>query len=225
MTSTLNAAEQAAATDLRTQIAPLLANGVVCAMRDNRPTGRLHGRISRRLRSWRRAGGARPAQIRAGVRAARLGAGVFKGQLAVAREERARRLPSSSDAEALRKASLPRRLGDLGMKLRRLKRLVRSMKIKISGLLARAAGRSRGRPPRTGRFGLGGENLCRQLSADFGGPRGDEQRRSAWQRAGMSQGEPNSACLLARLPHARKVPRPDRSDHAACGANRRRSSS
>ena len=197
MTSTLNAAEQATATDLRTQIAPLLANGVVCAMRDqpSDPAGYMAEFLA-----VSGAGGAQAVLDRRkfGQECARLDSELvsLKEQLTIAREERARRLPSSSDAEALRNAAVASASWN---EVRRLKRLVRSMKIKISEPLSASDWPiSEGVLLVQGGFGLGGENLCRQLSADFGvslvetegndDPLGNVQE--------CLKERPNSACLL-----------------------------
>lgn len=107
-------------------------------------------------------------QRKFGQECARLDAelGSLKDQLDVARAERARRLPTSSDAEALRSAAVAAASWN---EVRRLKRLVRSMKIKISeplsasdwpiseGVLLVQAGPS-----------MGCEQLCERLATDFG---------------------------------------------------------
>ena len=167
MTSTLNAAEQATATDLRTQIAPLLANGVVCAMRDqpSDPAGYMAEFLA-----VSGAGGAgrrclTGAQIR--QECARLDSepGVFKASSSPSRGRSAR--------AGCHRRAMPRRCERLLLppwnEVRCLKRLVRSMKIKISEPLSASDWPiSEGVLLVQGGFGLGGENLCRQLSADFG---------------------------------------------------------
>ena len=122
----MQSAEQAQASLLRSSVAPVLANGVVCAMRDQPadPAGYMAEYLAAAG-----AGGASAVldKRKFGQECARLDAELesLNEQLVMARAERARRLPESSDAEALRNAAVS---AAAWSETRRLKRLMRSMK-------------------------------------------------------------------------------------------------
>ena len=161
------AAETAQASSLRSMVAPVLANGVVCAMRDqpSDPAGYMAEYLAAAG-----AGGAQKVldQRKFGQECARLDAELesLQEQLAVARSERARRLPDSSDAEAMRNAAVA---AAAWSETRRLKRLMRSMKIKIAEPLSASDWPlSEGVLLVQGPTHLQSVRLCNQLATDFG---------------------------------------------------------
>ena len=163
----LSSSEQSAAQALREEVAPVLANGVACAMRDqpSDPAGYMAEYLA-----VAGAGGAASVldQRKFGQECARLDAELssLKEQLTVARAERSRRLPKPSDADAQRNMAIA---SASWAEVRRLKRLSRSIKIKIGeplnasdwpipeGVLLVQGGKA-----------LGSQKLCAQLAADFG---------------------------------------------------------
>ena len=158
--------EQAKASELRNTIAPVLANGVVCAMRDQPadPAGYMAEYLAATG-----AGGAMRVldQRKFGQECARLDSELesLKEQIDTARAEKARRLPETSDAEALRNAAVA---SASWSEVRRLKRLVRSMKIKISEPLSASDWPlSEGVLLVQGPPHLESKRMCEQLSLDF----------------------------------------------------------
>lgn len=163
----MQSAEQAQASLLRSSVAPVLANGVVCAMRDQPadPAGYMAEYLAAAG-----AGGASAVldKRKFGQECARLDAELesLNEQLVMARAERARRLPESSDAEALRNAAVS---AAAWSETRRLKRLMRSMKIKISEPLSASDWPlSEGVLLVQGPTHLQSVRLCEQLALDFG---------------------------------------------------------
>lgn len=151
---------------LREQVAPALAAGLTFSMRDqpSDPSEYLAEYVS----AYTEGAHLVLSQHRVSQECAQLDAELLslKQQVVLTRAERKRRLPNAHDGEAERNATLA---AASWSEIRRLKRLVRSMKIKAKqplgandwpipeGLLLAAGGRA-----------LGGERLCAQLKADFG---------------------------------------------------------
>lgn len=158
--------EQATASTLRGVVTPVLANGVVCAMRDE-PAD-----VAGYMAEYLATAGAGAALIldqrKFGQECARLDAEFesLKEQLDVARAERARRVPHAADSEAMRNATVA---SASWSEVRRLKRLVRSMKIKIAEPLSASDWPlSEGVLLMQGPEVLQPYALCEQLGADFG---------------------------------------------------------
>lgn len=163
----LSAGEQAQATKLRQQVAPVLANGVVCAMRDQPADPAAY--MAEYLAVSCGGDAARVLdEHKFGQECARLDAELesLQEQIDNARAERARRLPDSADAEALRNAAVA---SASWSETRRLKRLVRSMKLKLSEPLSPSDWPlAEGVLLVQGPPSLDAGALCRQLSDDFG---------------------------------------------------------
>ena len=160
------AREQAAAADLRATIAPVLANGVVCAMRDqpSDPAGYMAEYLAA-------AGAGDAARVlderRHAQECARLDAELIaiKEQIEQARAERARRDPNSEDAQALHHAQ---EAAATWHEVKRLKRITRAMKIKINEPLAPSDWPlSEGVLLVQGPRSLQSLRLCQQLASDF----------------------------------------------------------
>ena len=165
--SKVSGSEQSAANALRNEVAPVLANGVACALRDQPadPAGYMAQYLA-----TAGAGGAAAVldQRKFSQECARLDVELasLKEQLSVARAERSRRLPTQSDADAQRSLAIA---AASWAETRRLKRLARSIKIKIGeplnasdwpipeGVLLVQGGKA-----------LGSAALCAQLATDFG---------------------------------------------------------
>ena len=198
----LSASEHSTARALREEIAPVLANGVVCAMRDQPSdpaaymaeylavAGGVSGSASQTL-----------DQRKFGQECARLDAELasLKDQLSVARSERSRRLPSSADADAQRNAAVA---SAAWSEVRRLKRLARSMKIKVGEPLSASDWPiPEGCVLIQGGRALGSTQLVAQLQADFGVGHvevggefgGDEGLAAAYDTL---QGKPTVAVML-----------------------------
>ena len=162
----LSPQENGAAQQLREELAPVLSEAITLALRDQPadPAAYLADFFG-----GRSTGAAQMVEQR------KLGQEVhtlddeiasLKEQLDAARQERARRKPTAAEAEAVRDAAVA---AASSSEVRRLKRLVRSIKVKLSeplsasdwplpeGVLLVQAAR-----------GMGAHVLCRQLATDFG---------------------------------------------------------
>lgn len=161
----LSAPEQQAATELRATVAPVLAEGVVCALRDQPadPAGYMAEFLAGRQ------GGAQAvlARRRLGQECARLDAELaeLNDQLGVARLEASRRLPQLSGADVKQEEAMA---AASWSEVRRLKRLTRSMKIKISEPLSASDWSiPEGLIFVAGGPGVGARALCAQFGSDF----------------------------------------------------------
>jgi hypothetical protein len=158
--------ELAMARMLREEVAPSLANGMACALRDQ-PADPA-GYMAEYLVNAHGGGAARVLdQHRMSQECARLDAEIarLREQVDVARAERARRLPLAGGLDAQRDAAAA---AASWSETRRLKRLIRSMKVKMGeplspsdwpmpeGVILVQGGRS-----------IGSHRLCEQLSEDF----------------------------------------------------------
>lgn len=164
----LSLKEQSAARVLRETVAPVLAEGVTCALRDqpSDPAAYMADFVATRATDSAQH---LLDQRRLGQECARLDAelATVNDQLKGARAERARRIPTKSDdvdADHNVAAAVA-----AWSEVRRIKRLVRSMKIKIKEPL----GPSDWPIPEglvlvQGGQGMGTGALCRQLAHDFG---------------------------------------------------------
>lgn len=151
---------------LRESVAPVLAEGLVCALRDQPADAAAY------MAEFLAASGAGTAQAvldqrKFGQECARLDAELasLTEQLEVARTERARRLPDTSDAHAQREAAVA---AASWSELRRLKRLTRSVKVKMSEPLSASDWPiPEGIILVQGANGLDTGPLCDQLQKDF----------------------------------------------------------
>ena len=166
MAPTVPVAEATVAAELRDKIAPTLASAVQSAMHDQ-PSD-VAGYFAQFLASAGAGGAQRVLDARTfSQECAKLEAELasLKEQLRVARGERARRSVTPSDTEAQRNAALA---AAARSETRRLKRLTRSMKIKIGEPLSASDWPiSEGVLLVQGGPGMGGGALCGQLKDDF----------------------------------------------------------
>lgn len=195
-----SAAEHTTHRELRESVAPVLANGVVCALRDQPSDPAAY--MSEYL-ATAGAGGAAGVldQKKFGQECARLDAELasLKEQMVAARAERARRVPTPANVDAERNIAIA---AASWAEVRRLKRIGRSIKLKIGEPLnASDWPIPEGCLMVQGGEGLGSTSLCAQLATDFGVGHvevsgdfgGDEAIASVVKTL---RAEPTQACLL-----------------------------